>query len=242
MQQLRSGLYANSTFNMLDDDGGVLVQRGLHAMTNAGYCRWLCLMYLLRHPLTLRERRCSKRCESVRKDTECTFGVLKKSFYILKAGFHFRTALKIDNVFFPCCVLHNMLLHNDDLDTIGAREGDWKEVDFGLDQEQIRRDIEEEAAADAGPSSSGATVSSSLQGLRQALRNVAAGDNDALDRCHSSLHHPCIRYSKRTQRIMSGGSSYSLTLRLLFSLVVCIGSNPQPTVVHASRPSFVGRS
>eukprot|EP00965_Chrysotila_dentata_P191562 6174604-Pleurochrysis_carterae.AAC.1 len=61
MQQLRSGLYSQHAFNCFDKNGHLIEQKGLHAITDAGYCRWFCLMYPLRHPSTLKERRWSKR-------------------------------------------------------------------------------------------------------------------------------------------------------------------------------------
>eukprot|EP00965_Chrysotila_dentata_P108083 3569656-Pleurochrysis_carterae.AAC.1 len=78
MQQLRDGMYARHTFCAYNESGQLVSQRGLHAVTDAGYNRWFCLMYPLKHPATMADRYWSKRCESVRKDTERTFGVLKK--------------------------------------------------------------------------------------------------------------------------------------------------------------------
>ena len=55
----------------------------------------------------------SKRLESIRKDVERTFGVLKKRFRVLKLPLLFREASFIEDMFITCCVLHNMLLHHD---------------------------------------------------------------------------------------------------------------------------------
>eukprot|EP00965_Chrysotila_dentata_P153721 5081520-Pleurochrysis_carterae.AAC.1 len=149
MQQLRSGLYAQQKFNVLDSEGRLVMQQGLHAITDGGYCTWFCLMSPQRWPSTQKERWWSKRCESVRKDTERTFGVLKKRFYLLKSGFRFSSAIKIDNAFFTCCVLHNMLLKNDNLDTMGACQEDWEEVNFALDAARIERDLAQQGSSEA---------------------------------------------------------------------------------------------
>lgn len=79
------------------------------------------------------ERLFSKRLESVRKDVECTFGVLKNRFRILKVpllccGKHGQD--KVDNIFYTCCMLHNMLLEHDGLIDW---ETDWSHVP-GLDE------------------------------------------------------------------------------------------------------------
>ena len=51
--------------------------------------------------------------ESVRKDVECTFGMLKGRWRILKVPMPFHTKREVDNVFFTCCALDNMLLEHD---------------------------------------------------------------------------------------------------------------------------------
>jgi hypothetical protein len=61
---------------------------------------------------------------SLRKDVECTFGILKKRFRILKLPQLWWSdngrSTKLDNVFQACCVLHNMLLHVDGRDYVSA--------------------------------------------------------------------------------------------------------------------------
>jgi hypothetical protein len=48
--------------------------------------------------------------ESVRKDVECVFGILKGRFGYLATGFRHRQIDVCENVFVACCVLHNMML------------------------------------------------------------------------------------------------------------------------------------
>ena len=49
------------------------------------------------------------------KNTEGTFGILKKRFNILKVGTRGFKVELCDNIFLTCCVLHNMLLFEDGL-------------------------------------------------------------------------------------------------------------------------------
>ena len=70
----------------------------------------------------------------MRKDVECTFGVMKKRFRILKVPSTFKTAAVISNVCRTCCVLHNMLLDHDGLTTIGQLERDWMKADLTADE------------------------------------------------------------------------------------------------------------
>lgn len=55
--------------------------------------------------------------ESVRKDVECTFGSLKARFRILRNPIEYHDQSCIDNVFFTCCIIHNILLTIDGLDS-----------------------------------------------------------------------------------------------------------------------------
>ena len=59
--------------------------------------------------------RFSEFLESMQKDIECTFGILKKRFNILKVGTCGCKVESCDNIFLTCCVLHNMLLFKDGL-------------------------------------------------------------------------------------------------------------------------------
>ena len=54
--------------------------------------------------------RWSKRLESVRKDVECAFGIVKKRFRIVHLPFPYCKAKLVENVFRVCVMLHNRLL------------------------------------------------------------------------------------------------------------------------------------
>jgi hypothetical protein len=58
----------------------------------------------------------SKQVESVQKDLECIFGILKKQFLILKHPMCLRKAKRIEMVFLCCSMLHNMLIKYDGFD------------------------------------------------------------------------------------------------------------------------------
>jgi hypothetical protein len=57
--------------------------------------------------------------ESLRKDVECLFGILKKRFMFLKHAVRFHNIEPISDIFRTCCILHNMLLGHDEYD-------DWR--------------------------------------------------------------------------------------------------------------------
>jgi hypothetical protein len=52
----------------------------------------------------------SKWIESVCKDVECTFGILKSRFQILRSQSRYHKIERMDNVWKTCCVIHNILL------------------------------------------------------------------------------------------------------------------------------------
>lgn len=62
-----------------------------------------------KHSIHPEEIEFSKRLESVRKDVECFFGIVKGRFRILKLPVMYRKQERIDNMFFTCVILHNML-------------------------------------------------------------------------------------------------------------------------------------
>ena len=85
----------------------------------------------MKHCIDYRDVRWSKWLESVRKDVECTFGILKKRFKLLKIGMLYQDQQKCDNAFMTCCVLHNMLLTEDGLDERWTEEVEnWHTGEF----------------------------------------------------------------------------------------------------------------
>lgn len=52
----------------------------------------------------------------MRKDVECTFGIMKGRWRILKTGIRLHSIQSVDMIWATCCALHNMLLEGDGLD------------------------------------------------------------------------------------------------------------------------------
>ena len=110
------GWLQNSTFEVQTSDGRKKIVRGLYLLSDNGYNKWRCLQCPIKWPSTIKEARYSKWLESMRKDVECTFGILKGRFRILKTGFRVHSPKTIENVMHCCCIFHNMLLKHDGLD------------------------------------------------------------------------------------------------------------------------------
>jgi hypothetical protein len=130
--------YKNLQFRLMDKDGQLNVHVGGWVLCDGGYHRWREMQCPLKPTelSDLDELAWSKRAESVRKDIECTFGILKGRFRILKLPVYYHSnsknavhgKRKVDNVFFTCCMLHNMLLQWDGLMDWEA-DVDWSRAD-----------------------------------------------------------------------------------------------------------------
>ena len=136
-------LHPSRTFELYRRDGVSVQHTGLYAIVDNGYHRWVCLMPPFKHALDPDEQLWAKRLESVRKNVECVFGILKKRFAILKRPFLNRKVEDIQTVFRCCCTLNNMLMEHDGRDTIGQLDGDWVAA-----HEQLRRlDLDKQRAS-----------------------------------------------------------------------------------------------
>lgn len=96
--------------------------RGAWLIVDNGYLNWPTTVPPMKTTSLRSEIRFSKWLESVRKDVECTFGILKGRFRILKTGIRLGGQQAGDRIFLTCCALHNWLLEVDGLDK-GWEEG-----------------------------------------------------------------------------------------------------------------------
>lgn len=88
--------------------------RGAWVLADNGYHpSWSCCIPPFKRPQYKCESRFSEWVESMRKDVECFFGVLKGRFRILKTGVRFHGVSVCDQVFKTCVALHNYLLECD---------------------------------------------------------------------------------------------------------------------------------
>ena len=79
-----------------------------------GYHRWPCLISPVKAGVPgSAVMKWSAKVESVRKDIEGVFGILKVRFKFLKNFNSLHKQSAIDDAFVTCCILHNMLLESD---------------------------------------------------------------------------------------------------------------------------------
>lgn len=120
---LAGDLLPDVTFELYeyDGDGTVITKRykGPWILVDNGYLKWSTTVPPFKVTVDEKERRWSHWLESLRKDVECTFGILKGRWRILKTGIRLQGNEVATNIWFTCCALHNWLLEVDGID------GEW---------------------------------------------------------------------------------------------------------------------
>lgn len=105
--------YKSVEFKIQGADGCWEIAKGVYLIVDGGYHRWRILQCPLKHSANMKECLHSKWLESVRKDVECAFGILKTRFRCLKLPSRFHNLQVVENIFVTCCILHNMLLDDE---------------------------------------------------------------------------------------------------------------------------------
>ena len=115
----RGEIFDDNTFELLEMVDGKVVSvkyRGAWIVVDNGYHSWSTTVPPFTKTCVRTEIRWSEWVESMRKDVECTFGILKGRWRILKTGIRMKQVGDVDKVWKTCCALHNMLLEVDGLD------------------------------------------------------------------------------------------------------------------------------
>jgi hypothetical protein len=101
------------TFTLYEEDSeGNVVEvtyRGPWVIADNGYLRWSTMIPPMKTTTSYKETRFSQWLESLRKDVECTFGILKGRWRVLKTGIRLHSVKSCDNIWKTCCALHNMI-------------------------------------------------------------------------------------------------------------------------------------
>ena len=109
--KIRDEWYKTVEWEFKDCNGVRHTAVGVYLICDGGYLRWPILIcpYAGAVEGSL-EGYYSSNLESVRKDVECVFGILKKRWKILEYGIRFRDIAVVEKVFVVCCILHNVML------------------------------------------------------------------------------------------------------------------------------------
>ena len=90
--------------------------KGAWYMVDNGYLNWSCTVPPVKDASTYETIRFSEWLESMRKNVECTFGIMKMRFSPLRSGIRLWSIKDCDKTWMTCCALHNMLLFHDGYD------------------------------------------------------------------------------------------------------------------------------
>ena len=115
-----------------EDDPGDSFQ-GCYFICDGGYLRWQSLVSPYEVPSLSHLEYYRGVLAAVRKDSECTFGSLKRKFRSLKGWSSFKYIHEIQSHFIFCCIIHNIMLR-----TNGFLDDEQYEVPGGV-MEKVRR-------------------------------------------------------------------------------------------------------
>ena len=116
----RGRTLSDATFHLLERkaDGEIVAvkYRGSYVIVDNGYLPWSCTVPPFTRTVSRPHIRWSEWLESMRKDVECTFGIMKGRWRVLKTGIRLHGTDAADKTWATCCALHNWLLEVDGLD------------------------------------------------------------------------------------------------------------------------------
>lgn len=100
-----------------NEDGKVIRSKykGVWLIVDNGYLRWSVTVPPIKKTNLRKEIQFSQWLESMRKDVECAFGILKGRWRCLRYGIKLHGIENCDKIWLTCCALHNMLLEVDGL-------------------------------------------------------------------------------------------------------------------------------
>jgi hypothetical protein len=107
----KNPLFRDACWRYYSKDGQVRTNRGMYLICDNGYLRWpTTICPFKRVDSATAQEYFTTNLESVRKDVECAFGILKKRWRILNSGFFYRDVKICKSIFVTCCWLNNFLL------------------------------------------------------------------------------------------------------------------------------------
>jgi hypothetical protein len=106
VSQLQRGEFDDKmTFELKSKEGSSINVKGAYVIVDNGYMEWSTTVPPLKDSMQRSEVRFSQWLESLRKDVECTFGILKCRWRILKTGIRLHNTEAADNVWLTCCAV-----------------------------------------------------------------------------------------------------------------------------------------
>ena len=109
-RNLLGGSLKEYEYDMILEDGKKVKCKGGWVIVDGGMPQSSVFINPMHERLSHDAIHWSEWLESIRKDVECTFGILKQRFRILLNRLEFHDRYVIEAILHTCCILHNMLL------------------------------------------------------------------------------------------------------------------------------------
>lgn len=124
VSKLKTDWYKDVVWTLYDGSGLQKEDQGVYLICDGGYLRWPVLICPYKHESCATQKGYfSSKLESVRKDVECCFGILKKRWKVLEYGLRFRDIQVCEKVFIVCAILHNMMIDDSETRESNVRVG-----------------------------------------------------------------------------------------------------------------------
>jgi hypothetical protein len=185
------GKYSDVQYSVFDAHGNIKTVKGAWVVCDNGYNKYKCLQHPEKYPETEELVKFSKMLESMRKDVECTFGILKGRWRCLKYGFRFQSSQYVDNTIKACCILHNMLLRWDGLDIWEANVV-YGGVDGAHDSDILQMILSRQVYDDAGHRLGDFSMTSAQARVRGFTEQVP-GELDEVTESHTQLRNVLVQ-------------------------------------------------
>ena len=144
VQEIVAGSMADVEFILYNEDGVPELCSGGYLLADNGYLKQSVFMCPWKTPSCRQELLWSEWAESVRKDVECFFGLLKARWWYLRNGIRYHSAAVIQDAFMCAGILHNMLLAYDGFLATGQRAWENLNPDEADDEAFFESDIDNE--------------------------------------------------------------------------------------------------
>ena len=126
VQEIVAGSLADLEYILYDEGGIPKLCKGGYLMSDNGYLKQSVFMCPWKTPSSRQELLWSEWAESVRKDVECFFGIMKARWWYLRNGIRYHGAETIQSAFQCASIFHNMLLAFDGFAFFGEKQ--WENL------------------------------------------------------------------------------------------------------------------
>jgi len=128
------GVMNDVEYVLYDHNGEPRLHNGAYVICDGGYLKFPVMMNPVTHSMEKDALVWSEWVESIRKDVECFFGILKQRWRFFKNGIEYHSSGVIDAAFNTCCIINNMILLYNGNDVLDNEEY-WLKLDTELREE-----------------------------------------------------------------------------------------------------------